>query len=94
MHTAQPECALDTWSMIVCPFMSKEAQRQIAICYLLLKGEHWIPVSPDRRLTAVASARLQGARSRCHTTKTLLGHCQCWCLVAKVNRWRLPSEAH
>jgi hypothetical protein len=32
--------------------MSKEAQRQIAICYLLLKGEHWIPVSPDRRLTA------------------------------------------
>jgi len=33
--------------------MSKVAQRQIAICYLLLKGEHWIPVSPDRRLTAV-----------------------------------------
>jgi hypothetical protein len=25
--------------------MSKDAQRQIAICYLLLKGEHWIPVS-------------------------------------------------
>jgi hypothetical protein len=52
MHTAQPECALDTWSVIGCSFMSKEAQRQIAICYLLLKGEHWIPVSPDRRLTA------------------------------------------
>ena len=32
--------------------MNNEAQRQIAICYLLLKGEHWIPVSPDRRLTA------------------------------------------
>jgi hypothetical protein len=32
--------------------MTKTAQRQIAICYLLLKGEHWIPVSPDRRLTA------------------------------------------
>lgn len=32
--------------------MSSEPQLQIAICYLLLKGEHWIPVSPDRRLTA------------------------------------------
>jgi hypothetical protein len=31
--------------------MSK-TQRQIAICYLLLKGEHWIPVSPDRQMTA------------------------------------------
>jgi hypothetical protein len=26
--------------------------RQIAICYLLLKGEHWIPISPERRLTS------------------------------------------
>jgi hypothetical protein len=33
-------------------FMSKEAHRQIAICYLLLQGDHWVPVSPDRRLTA------------------------------------------
>ena len=32
--------------------MTHEARHQIAICYLLLKGEHWIPVSPDRRLTA------------------------------------------
>ena len=32
--------------------MSKEAQRQIAVCYLLLKGEHWIPLAPDRRLSA------------------------------------------
>jgi hypothetical protein len=32
--------------------MSKKPQRQIAICYLLLKGEHWIPVSPDRQMTA------------------------------------------
>jgi hypothetical protein len=35
MHTAQPECVLDTRSVIGCAFMSKEAQRQIAICYLL-----------------------------------------------------------
>jgi hypothetical protein len=40
--------------------MSKEAQRQIAICYLLLKGEHWIPVSPDRRLTAGDRSSLDG----------------------------------
>ena len=32
--------------------MSKETQRQIAICYLLLKGEHWIPFAPGRRLSA------------------------------------------
>ncbi|MFM9939743.1 MAG: hypothetical protein ACKVP7_09625 [Hyphomicrobiaceae bacterium] len=32
--------------------MSKEPQRQIAICYLLLKGEHWIPFAPGRRLSA------------------------------------------
>lgn len=32
--------------------MSKEEQRQIAICYLLLKGEHWIPLAPGRRLSA------------------------------------------
>ena len=32
--------------------MTKELRHQIAICYLLLKGEHWIPVSPERRLTA------------------------------------------
>jgi hypothetical protein len=32
--------------------MSKEAQRQIAICYLLLKDEHWIPFAPGRRLFA------------------------------------------
>ena len=32
--------------------MSEPAQRQVAICWLLLKGGHWIPVSPDRRLTA------------------------------------------
>jgi hypothetical protein len=32
--------------------MTKELRHQIAICHLLLKGEHWIPVSPDRRLTA------------------------------------------
>ena len=31
--------------------MSKEAQRQIAVCTLLLKGEHWIPLAPDRRLS-------------------------------------------
>lgn len=31
--------------------MVKPAQRQIAICYLLLKGDHWVPVSPDRQLT-------------------------------------------
>ena len=33
--------------------MAREPRHQIAICYLLLKGEHWIPVSPDRRLTAI-----------------------------------------
>jgi hypothetical protein len=33
--------------------MSKEAQRQIAICYLLLKGEHWTPLAPGRRLSAI-----------------------------------------
>ena len=32
--------------------MSESAQRQIAICYLLLKGEHWIPLAPDRKLSA------------------------------------------
>ena len=32
--------------------MTREARHQIAICYLLLKGKHWIPVSPDRVLTA------------------------------------------
>jgi hypothetical protein len=32
--------------------MKKDAQRQIAICYLLLKGEHWIPLAPGRRLSA------------------------------------------
>ena len=32
--------------------MAMEPRHQIAICYLLLKGEHWIPVSPERRLTA------------------------------------------
>jgi hypothetical protein len=32
--------------------MSHETQRQIAICYLLLEGEHWIPVAPGRRLSA------------------------------------------
>ena len=32
--------------------MTMTSRQQIAICYLLLKGEHWIPVSPDRRLTA------------------------------------------
>ena len=32
--------------------MSKQAQRQIAICCLLLKGEHWIPLAPDRKLSA------------------------------------------
>ena len=32
--------------------MSKTAQRHIAICYLLLKGDHWVPISPDRRMTA------------------------------------------
>ena len=32
--------------------MTTEPRHQIAICYLLLKGEHWIPVSPERRLTA------------------------------------------
>ena len=32
--------------------MSKQAQPQIAICYLLLKGEHWIPLAPDRKLSA------------------------------------------
>lgn len=32
--------------------MTREPRHQIAICYLLLKGEHWIPVSPERRLTA------------------------------------------
>lgn len=32
--------------------MTRKPIHQIAICYLLLKGEHWIPVSPERRLTA------------------------------------------
>ena len=32
-------------------FMTREPGHQIAICYLLLKGEHWVPVSPERRLT-------------------------------------------
>lgn len=32
--------------------MSKEAKRQIVISYLLLKGEHWIPLAPDRKLSA------------------------------------------
>ena len=32
--------------------MTRGPRHQIAICYLLLKGEHWIPVSPERRLTA------------------------------------------
>ena len=32
--------------------MTGEARHQIALCYLLLKGEHWVPVSPDRQLTA------------------------------------------
>ena len=32
--------------------MSKQAQRQIAICYMLLKGEHWMPLAPDRTLSA------------------------------------------
>ena len=32
-------------------FIVREPRHQIAICYLLLKGEHWIPVSPERRLT-------------------------------------------
>ena len=32
--------------------MTREPRHQIAICYLLLKGEHWVPVSPERRLTA------------------------------------------
>jgi hypothetical protein len=32
--------------------MTSEPRHQIAICYLLLKGEHWIPVSPERQLTA------------------------------------------
>jgi hypothetical protein len=34
---------------------SKEGEivdRQIAICWLLLKGDHWVPVSPERRMTA------------------------------------------
>jgi hypothetical protein len=26
-------------------------ERQIAICWLLLKGDHWVPVSPERRMT-------------------------------------------
>jgi hypothetical protein len=33
--------------------MASEPRHQIAICYLLLKGEQWIPVSPDRRLTVI-----------------------------------------
>lgn len=32
--------------------MSNETQRQIAICFPLLKGEHWIPLAPGRRLIA------------------------------------------
>jgi len=32
--------------------MSESAQRQIAICYLLLKVEHWIPLAPGRKLSA------------------------------------------
>ena len=32
--------------------MSSEGQCQIAICYLLLKSEHWIPHAPSRRLSA------------------------------------------
>lgn len=32
--------------------MSDATGRQIAICHLLLKGEHWLPVSPDRKLSA------------------------------------------
>ena len=40
--------------------MSKEAHRQIAICYLLLKGEHWIPLAPGRRLFAGDSSSPDG----------------------------------
>ena len=32
--------------------MSEDAETHIAICYLLLKGAHWIPVAPGRKLTA------------------------------------------
>ena len=32
--------------------MSNETQRQIALCFRLLKGEHWIPLAPGRRLSA------------------------------------------
>lgn len=32
--------------------MTKEFRHQIAICYLLLKNSHWLPVSPERQLTA------------------------------------------
>ena len=33
--------------------MSEQGPRRIAICYLLLKGEHWIPLAPDRKLSEV-----------------------------------------
>ena len=32
--------------------MTRGPRHQIAICYFLLKSEHWIPVSPERRLAA------------------------------------------
>lgn len=40
--------------------MTSEERHQIAICYLLLKGEHWIPVSPGRRLTAAGRSSPDG----------------------------------
>ena len=40
--------------------MSKKAQRHIAICYLLLKGDHWIPFAPGRRLFAADRASPDG----------------------------------
>jgi hypothetical protein len=45
------ECPHDRW-VPKSSTMTEAVQHQIAICYLLLKGDHWVPVSPDRRMTA------------------------------------------
>jgi hypothetical protein len=40
--------------------MSEEARHQLAICDLLLKGEHWISLAPGRRLCAADRSSPEG----------------------------------
>ena len=65
--------------------MTSEAQHQIAICYLLLKGEHWIPVSPDRRLTASDRSAPDGSVITAEVMAEVEG-CQivCWRKVSSL----------